>query len=154
MIARQRDLLPTTNATARAVAVSFAVAVAQTRPSRVVTAQGVDELFLGYAHFRGLAGPALEQRYRADLDTLLQTEWPRALRMGAREGRGLIAPFLEPELLEACTSIGLTERARGPEPKAWLRAWAERRGLPPELAHRPKKALQYGSGIGKLLSAR
>jgi asparagine synthase (glutamine-hydrolysing) len=148
------DLWEGTHGPSRAVAVSFAVAVGQTRPSRVLTAQGVDELFLGYAHFRGLTGAALEARYHADLALLVEHEWPRALGIAQRLRRTLMAPFLERRLMDACQSVPLEDRAPGAEVKPWLRAWAEERGLPAELAHRPKKALQYGSGIERLLRAR
>ncbi len=145
------DVLEGTQGTLRAVAVSFAVAVGQTRPSHLVTAQGVDELFLGYAHFRGLRGAALETRYRADLALLLEREWPRALRIAGRQDRTLIAPFLEPKLMRALETVPLRDRALGSEAKSWFREWAEERGLPSALAHRPKKAFQYGSGIERLL---
>ena len=149
--ARCGDLVEAAPGTARSVAVSLAVALARTRPSRVVTAQGVDELFLGYAHFRGLEGEALNDRYRADLSLLLDREWPRAQRLAARLDRPLLAPFIEPELLAAVRTIPLAVRADAVEPKAWFRAWAIHRGLPSEIAHRPKKALQYGTGIDRLL---
>lgn len=152
ILEQDHDLLEGTEGTLRAVAVSFAVALRESRPSRVVTAQGVDELFLGYAHFRGLEGEALERKYRSDLATLLEREWPRALQMARREGRTLVAPFLEPDLLAASRSLPLRTLAWTTEAKPWLRRWAEERGLPPELAHRPKKALQYGSGIGRMVS--
>lgn len=153
VIAAGGDDLNGTTGTVRSVAVSFAVAVAQSRPSRLLTAQGVDELFLGYAHFRGLAGAELEARYRADLASLTEREWPRAVRIGARLHREIFTPFLEPALRATCEAIPLAERAAGAEAKPWLRAWAEARGLPAEIVHRPKKALQYGSGIDRLLRA-
>ena len=148
------DLLEGASGSARSVAVSLGLAVRATEPSTVVTAQGVDELFLGYAHFRGLAGSALQKRYHEDLSGLLEREWPRARRIAQRMGRVLVAPFLEPELLPLCEAIPLEIRAQRPGSKPWFRSWAQHRGLPTELVERPKKALQFGSGIDRMLRSR
>jgi asparagine synthase (glutamine-hydrolysing) len=135
----------------RSVLVAFSTAVARARPGNLVCGQGVDELFLGYAHFRGLGSAAALERARADLDRLRTDDWPRARRIAARLGKTVHAPYLDPGFVRAASALPIEARLPDPEPKAWFRRWAEHRGLPPELAHRPKRALQYGSGIDRVL---
>ncbi|EQD53849.1 asparagine synthase (glutamine-hydrolyzing) [mine drainage metagenome] len=133
------------------VAVAFALALDRAPTTRVLAGQGADELFLGYAHFRGLTEEQAARRVDADLKRLLDLEWPRAQRIAERAGHLLVAPFLEPDVVRAALEIPLAERMPGDVPKQWLRGWAIARGLAPEIASRPKRAIQYGSRVQRLL---
>ncbi len=135
----------------RDVAVAFALASQRAPAPRILTAQGVDELFLGYHHFRNLSATAAEARSREDLDRLRTREWPRAVRIARRSGHELEAPFLDPAWVRTLWEIPIELRLPHPEAKRLFRAWAEHRGLPAEIAHRPKRAMQYGSRIHHLL---
>lgn len=135
----------------RDVAVAFALAIQRAASPRVLSAQGVDELFLGYHHFRDLSPAAAEERSGRDLERLQQREWPRAVRIARRSGHEIEAPFLDPDWIQAVRAIPIEERLPHPEMKHLFRAWAEHRGLPAEVAHRPKRAMQYGSRVHQLL---
>ena len=136
---------------ARRVLASFAVAVQTAHVAHLLCGQGIDELFLGYAHFRELSEGAAAERAEADLRRLQNDEWPRSVRIAARFGSELLAPFLDLTFVEAARSIPLRERVPRGEAKAYFRAWARHRGLPDELAGRPKRALQYGSGLDRIV---
>ena len=136
---------------ARTVLASFAVAVQTARAGHLLCGQGADELFLGYHHFRDLSATAAEARSREDLDRLRTREWPRAVRIARRSGHELEAPFLDPAWVRTLWEIPIELRLPHPEAKRLFRAWAEHRGLPAEIAHRPKRAMQYGSRIHHLL---
>lgn len=140
--------------TARSVLTSFAVALARAPPGPVLCGQGVDELFLGYAHFRGLDSEESRLRSEADLSQLLDRDWPLARNIATRMERTLSAPYLDPEFIAAARGVPIQERMPAPEPKAFFRTWALRRGLPPSIALRPKRALQFGSGIDRLVFDR
>ncbi|HYK93992.1 MAG TPA: asparagine synthase-related protein, partial [Thermoplasmata archaeon] len=118
----------------------------------LVTGQGADELFHGYAHFRGLSLADRLSRASADLERLTEHEWPRFQRMSAGAGRQIVAPYLDDEFVRAvqreASSIAVASEG---EPKRTLRELARHLGVPAELAARPKKAMQYGSGIGRLV---
>ncbi|MFZ0699516.1 MAG: asparagine synthase-related protein [Thermoplasmata archaeon] len=133
------------------VAVAFALALDRAPTTRVLAGQGADELFLGYAHFRGLSAEQAADRAEADLRRLIESEWPRAQRIAERSGHVLAAPFLEPDVVRAAQEIPLAERMPGEVPKRWLRAWAIARGVPAEIASRPKRAIQYGSQVQRIL---
>ncbi|MCI4366034.1 MAG: asparagine synthase C-terminal domain-containing protein [Thermoplasmata archaeon] len=142
-----RDLSPTQ----RAVELAFNLAVESAPPGPVVCGQGADELFLGYAHFDGLTGSAALARSDRDLEELQDRVWPRTLRIAGETGREIVAPYLDPDFIAAAHAIPVAERLAGPLRKQALRSWAIRRGVPKSIALRPKRALQYGTGIDKLL---
>lgn len=134
-------------APARAVLLALAAAVDAAPTAEVLCGQGADELFLGYAHFRGLARDAAGERADADLARLRTTDWPAAQATAERLGHRLVAPFLDEGFVAAAQRVPLGARLPDPVPKAWMRAWARGLGVPDATASRPKRALQYGTRI-------
>jgi asparagine synthase (glutamine-hydrolysing) len=137
----------------RTVLLALALAIERAPSNRLLCGQGVDELFLGYAHYQGLDRSATELREQDDLDRLLQHDWPATTRIAERMGKQVVAPFLSPAFIEAARRVPLELRLPGATPKRFFREWAVERGLPPELAGRPKRAMQYGSGVAALVRA-
>jgi asparagine synthase (glutamine-hydrolysing) len=136
----------------RAVVTAFAVALDHTVPGTVLCGQGADELFLGYAHFRGLDEREAAARSAADLERLVREDGPRAESIARQLGRRLASPYLDPEFLRVARAIPVHLRMPLEAPKGLFRRWAIHRGLPPEVAERPKRAMQYGSGVARLLA--
>ena len=134
----------------RSVDLALAVALAHAPGPRIAVGQGADELFYGYAHFRGLSDDAARRRAAQDWALLERQEWPRAGRFAAGFGLELVSPFLDEEVVESGRSL---DPPRPDEaPKASLRAAARELGLPEDLVRAPKRALQYGSGVHRLLA--
>lgn len=148
------DLLEPMPAGIRSIQLALAAAVAHAPPGRLLCGQGADELFLGYAHFRGL--PAAEARARADADLrrLEEVEWPASRTIARRLGREIVAPYLDPAWVGCVRKLPIDDLLPGSEPKRLWRAWARHRGLPREIADVPKRALQFGSGIDRWLRAK
>jgi asparagine synthase (glutamine-hydrolysing) len=134
----------------RSVLLSLALAIEGSSPRLLVCGQGVDELFLGYAHYRGLSVEEADRRSREDLERLHETDWPRTVRVAETVGKEIIAPYLEPAFEDAARRVPIEARLPGDSPKRFFREWAVARGLPVDLSVRPKKALQYGSGVDSL----
>ena len=134
----------------RDVLLSLALAIEGAAPPLLICGQGVDELFLGYAHYRQLTGPEAELRSREDLSRLHSVDWPMAQAAAKILGKEIVAPYLAPAFERAACRIPIELRLPGDAPKRYFREWAESRGLPLELSRRPKKALQYGSGVAAL----
>jgi asparagine synthase (glutamine-hydrolysing) len=132
----------------------LAVAVAEAPPGDLLCGQGADELFLGYGHFRGVPEDVAEARAASDLRQLQSDDWPRTVRIAGRFDRRISAPFLEPGFVKAALDVPVAERMPSPVPKAYWRAWARSRGVPPEIADRPKRALQFGTGVDAWLRRR
>ena len=135
----------------RAVRVSLILALDAVETRRVWCGQGADELFGGYAHFRGLEPDAANRRRREDLAHLEEDEWPWALEAARRRGLILGTPFLTPAVREVALTLRAAQWCTPTRPKGWLRDLARVHGLPPELAERPKRAFQYGSRVHREL---
>jgi asparagine synthase (glutamine-hydrolysing) len=133
------------------VLLGLALALETASNVRVVCGQGADELFLGYAHFDGLATADAAGLRRMDLDKLLQEDWPLSRSIAGHYGKSLHSPFLEAEFLEHVQMLSIDQLRSGPGRKPLLRQLATDVGLPAELAERRKKAFQYGSGTARLL---
>lgn len=140
--------------TERSIQTAFGLAVAAAPPGTLLCGQGADELFLGYGHFRGLDPPAALARSETDLDRLLRRDWPLSQTIASAMERIVVAPYLDPEFVAAARSIPIDLRYNGGTPKEFFRRWAERRGVPRVITSRPKKALQFGSGIDRLLTGK
>jgi asparagine synthase (glutamine-hydrolysing) len=138
----------------RGIFVALAAAVAVAPPGVLVCGQGADELFLGYAHFRGLPTEAAGARRHSDLATLVDQDWPRTGRIAAMWGRQVLAPYLDPSFVHVALGLPIVDHVPGALTKPGFRRWASHRGLPPLLADRPKRALQYGSGVDRWLRER
>ncbi len=135
----------------RSVAAAFAIALDLAGSGPVLCGQGADELFLGYAHFRGLSASKASELRKVDLRRLKEEDWPLALRMGRTYDAELRAPYLDKDFSTAVLAIPIEAMVAPVQTKPFLRAWARHRGLPENLASRSKRAFQYGSGVRTII---
>ncbi len=138
---------------ARSVALATAVILRPAPDRRVLWGQGADELFFGYARYRALAPELVRRAAEADLLRLTSADGPRAVRIAGRLGHELRSPFLDPEVL-AAVGADPPPLPRGTVSKPGLRRLAIALGVPAAIATRPKRALQYGSGVHRVVRAR
>ena len=154
ILAAERGALQRARPGSRAVLVGIAFALQTASQSLVLCGQGADELFLGYAHFEGLSSADSEAKRQEDLDRLLQEDWPLSISLGVHVHRKLGSPFLDSDFMGYVRALPIGQLRAGGGRKPLLRQVATTLGVPPELAQRPKKAFQYGSGIERLLRSR
>jgi asparagine synthase (glutamine-hydrolysing) len=150
-LAELRSRAPAAEGPFLGIFVALTAAVDRAPTGRLVCGQGADELFLGYAHFRGLDAARAEDRACGDLRRLQDEDWPRTRALGERAGRKIGAPFLHPGFVAAARAIPVEERLPGELTKPLMRRWAEHRGVPARLAAKPKRAIQYGTGVERWL---
>lgn len=117
----------------------------------MITGQGADELFGGYARYDGLEPAAADALSARDLNRLLETDWPRACERAQAHRITLEAPFLDPQVRTAVAEIPSGERFDRRERKGFLRRLARAERLPEPMAGAPKKAIQYGTGVSRAL---
>jgi asparagine synthase (glutamine-hydrolysing) len=135
----------------RSVRLALLLGLEAAGPTTVVCGQGADELFGGYAHFRGLSAQEAAARRELDLRNVLDVEWPWFEDVARGIGSQVASPYLDASVLEIVTRIPVERSVAALPPKAWLREVARAHGLSPALADRPKRAFQYGSGVARSL---
>jgi asparagine synthase (glutamine-hydrolysing) len=132
------------------VEVSFEVPLVlvlrRVRERTVFTGQGADELFGGYRKY--LEDPSL---MNADLERVISTTSRREMEIARQMGKELVMPYLHPEVVKIVRAISPEERIAGGVRKRILREAAERMRMPREIVAKEKKAVQYGSGVMRVL---
>ncbi|MDO5846232.1 MAG: asparagine synthase C-terminal domain-containing protein [Methanocorpusculum sp.] len=114
---------------------------------RILTGQAADELFAGYARYSRTA--SLRADMEKDFAGLVQQREREALIAG-QFGVWYSMPFMDERVVRASRRFSAEELVEGDRRKIALRKAAVE-FLPEEIAWRPKKAMQYGSGVTKLL---
>lgn len=110
---------------------------------RILTGQGADELFGGYARYEGSEN--LEEELARDF-LGLEAQARRDQGIAALHGTCLSMPYLDLRVVRAARAVPAHEKVQGGRRKIPLRKVAERY-IPPDLAWKEKKAMQYGSGV-------
>jgi len=114
---------------------------------RILTGQGADELFGGYSRY--LETPTLAEDLERDFIGLEQ-QADRDQAIAALHRTYLSMPYMDVRVVRAARAIPAAEKVQGGRRKVPLRKVAERH-IPQEFAWYEKKAMQYGSGVWKVL---
>ncbi|RBQ25016.1 MAG: hypothetical protein ALMCE001_07880 [Methanocorpusculum sp. MCE] len=120
----------------------------ETGAERILTGQAADELFGGYARYGRSSD--LRADLAADFAGLsLQRE--RDAAVASHFGVWYSLPFMDERVVRASKTFSPEELVKGDLRKIALRNVAAKH-LPGEIAWKPKKAMQYGSGISSTLA--
>lgn len=114
---------------------------------RILTGQGADELFGGYARYE--TSENLEEELTRDF-LGLEAQARRDQAIAGLFGTYLSMPYLDLRVVRAARIIPAQEKVQGNRRKIPLRKVAERH-IPQDLAWEEKKAMQYGSGVWGVL---
>ncbi|MEM4390071.1 MAG: asparagine synthase-related protein [Candidatus Micrarchaeia archaeon] len=123
------------------------------RGGLLLAGSGAEELFLGYARHRRAfeRGEDLEALRRLELASLRQKDLARNEAIAAAYDVELALPYLHPLVVEAALCLPARLNFSQGRRKFFLQLAARMLGVPEAAIARPKRALQYASGVHKLL---
>ena len=113
--------------------------------SIVLGGQGADELFAGFSKYIGLSEEQLADATKDDMAELLNVTLVHERAVASYFNKKVIYPYLDKRVVDVVNSISISGISEGEVRKPLLRDAARKLGQP-ELAEKPKKAAQYGSG--------
>ena len=120
-----------------------------------ISGQGADELFGGYKRYlKSFVDGTLNYDLRVDMSNMYHVNLERDDACSMLNGVELRLPFLDKNLVELVLNIPDNKKIVSMHDdmrKSILRKLAFEEGLDYEIAYRPKKAAQYGTGIDKIL---
>jgi len=129
------------------IPIYFATKLAKEDNTKVLlTGQGADELFGGYAKYLG--DPSLMEKDILEIGEKNLARDDKIAMLNSVEGR---FPFLDLNVVRSGLRTPLEYKIKNETRKAILREIALELGLPKEVAYREKKACQYGTNAQKLL---
>jgi asparagine synthase (glutamine-hydrolysing) len=119
---------------------------------RILSGSGAEELFIGYDRFFRHKGKRLEALLRKEIKELPSGDCNAQDLVAKNFGMRATFPFLYPPFVDAILSLPLSDRLGTiTDKKPLLRKIAAKLGVPQDAIDRKKKAMQYGSGIHKIL---
>ena len=129
--------------------------VAQDGIKVAISGQGADELFGGYKRYvQSFIDGTLNYDLRKDISDMYHVNLERDDACSMLNSVELRLPFLDKKLVELVLNIPDNKKIVSMHDdmrKSFLRKLAFEEGLDYEIAYRPKKAAQYGTGIDKIL---
>ncbi|MCJ7817585.1 MAG: asparagine synthase-related protein [Candidatus Thorarchaeota archaeon] len=144
------------------IAIPFFFAAQEARSqgyNLIVSGQGPDELFAGYARYEKLLiehGPqTVEDMLWRDVSTTDEVNIQRDAGAIGAHGLESFFPFLDQEFARTALSIPVTmniDPSKRPSRKLLFRELALKLGVPEDVALTPKRATQYSSGTAKMLA--
>ncbi len=119
---------------------------------RILTGSGAEELFIGYDRYFRYRGKRLEKLLEREIEKLPLGDCEAQDLVAKNFGMRAAYPFLYPPFMREVLATPLSERLGTREhKKPLLRKIALELGVPKDAIDRRKKAMQYGSGVHKIL---
>ncbi len=135
----------------------FCAQMAAERVKVILTGEGADELFAGYAYHKAIrTRQALHTELRRSVTRLHNINLQRVDRMTMRHGIEARVPFLDSELIEVAQTVPPELKLRDEGPRRvekWILRKAFEDLLPAEVTWRNKEQFDEGSGMVDLLPA-
>jgi len=119
---------------------------------RILSGSGAEELFIGYDRFFKHKGKKLENLLIKEIRELPSGDCESQNLVAKNFGMQTAYPFLYPPFVDAILALPLSARLGTLEhKKPLLRKIATELCVPKDAVDRKKKAMQYGSGVHKIL---
>ncbi len=122
--------------------------------NEVVFGQGADELFGGYKKYEGMSPMELEEALIRDVKNIGENNLVRDVKLAYSKEIKISTPYLQWDIIKAALSIPVefkVRRENGEVIRKYILRKIAEKYLPKEVAWRGKKAIQYSTGISKIL---
>ena len=122
----------------------------------IFSGQGADELFAGYNRYKNKFNTPLEliDELDHDLNEMYEVNLERDDKATMANSMELRVPYLDKDVIEVAMGMPINFLLKSSDDnlrKHILREVAYELGVPHNIAYRPKKAAQYGTGIDKII---
>lgn len=114
----------------------------------VICGQGADELFAGYHRYLKMSPERLEKALKEDVENI---NIGRDMALATSLDIQLFTPYLDENVVSLGLNIPVEWKIRDGTRKYILRKVATKRGLPESIWAREKKAIQYSTGVDKMV---
>jgi len=119
---------------------------------RILSGSGAEELFIGYDRYFKYKGAKLQKLLEKEIVELPSGDCESQDLVAKNFGMRTAYPFLYPPFVQEVLKAPLSERlGTRQDKKPLLRKIAAELGVPKDAVDRKKKAMQYGSGVHKIL---
>jgi asparagine synthase (glutamine-hydrolysing) len=119
----------------------------------ILTGQGADELFGGYSRYLRMESSDRDKRMKEDVGYYLKYSHKQEQKLAKTFDKKLIVPYMNQSVTEYVEPLSMDLKIQKTERKYLLKLLARKLDLPTEIVDRPKKAVQYGSGILDILKS-
>ncbi|MEM0127891.1 MAG: asparagine synthase C-terminal domain-containing protein [Thermoplasmatales archaeon] len=111
----------------------------------VISGQGADELFMGYKKYEHVDSS------NQDLEKVVRRITPIEGIISGKFGKTVLYPYLDNDVVAIARSIPKELKIKDGQKKYILRQVARDLGLDDRIVSKPKKAMQYSTGIKKVV---
>ena len=145
------SLIKTVNPVRVSISLPLFIVAESCREKILLVGQGADELYAGYFRYVEMDCDTLRSELVKDIKDVKAKWILNDKRLANYFGKELRTPYLEKHLIDASQDIPVGYKIYKGVRKYILRELAREIGLPDEIVNRPKKAIQYGTGVMKAL---
>jgi asparagine synthase (glutamine-hydrolysing) len=141
------EILKSRNALEISIELSLYFVCKNAKEELILTGQGADELFGGYSRYLRMEPTEREHQMRQDVARYIQYNKKQEQKLAEAFNKKLVTTYMAPSTREFIEGLPMDLKIYRNERKYLLKALARKLGLSSTIVDRPKKAVQYGTGI-------